>query len=98
MSNKCPNRCDRAFKRPTNVLKALENRAINIRKLLQQREKALGPKASRDMDDVLKLAATIEAVASRAVNLQAADALDSVELLEVMMEVLKQKLNCILVS
>jgi len=98
MSKERSNRCDRAFNRPANVLKALEKRAINIRTLLQQTEKALDQKASRDMDDALKLAVTIEAVASSSVNLQAADALNSVELLEVLIEVLEQKLNCILTS
>lgn len=87
-----------AFRKPTNVLKAILSRAVNIRKLLKKNEKTFGKKAWRNMDDALKLAATIEALASHAVNSQAADAIVMVELIELMLEELDHKLTRILAS
>lgn len=97
MSDKCTNsnRCQ-AINRPKNVLKALEKRAISIRKLLQNMEKPFDQRAWREMNDAVRLAAIIEAIASRAVNLPAADANNSVELLEVVIEQLDEKLTRIL--
>ena len=87
-----------AFRKPTNVLKAIQSKAINIRKLLKKNEKTFGKKAWGNMDDAVKLANTIEALASHAANLQAADAIVMVELLELMLEELDHKLTCILAS
>jgi hypothetical protein len=82
--------------RPSNVLKAIEIKAINIRKLLQSMEKTIGQRVWKEKDDAVKLAATIEAVASRALNLPAAEAIDSVDLLELVLEELDRKLTRIL--
>ena len=89
---------NQAFRKPTNVLNAIKLKAINIRKLLKKNEKTFGKKAWRNMDDALKLAVTIEAIASHAVNLQAADAISMVGLLELMLDELDHKLACILAS
>jgi hypothetical protein len=95
-----PKRSNRiqAFRKPTNVLKAIQLKAINIRKLLKKNEKAFGKKAWRNMDDALELAASIEVLASRAINSEAADAIVMVELLELMLSDLDHKLTCILTS
>lgn len=87
-----------AFRKPANVLKAIQSKAVNIRKLLKKNENTFGKKAWGNMDDAVKLANTIEALASNAANLQAADAIVMVELLELMLEQLDHKLTCILAS
>ncbi len=87
-----------AFLKPTNVIKAIESKAIHIRKLLKKNEKAFGKKAWGNIDDAVKLARTIEVIASHTANLQAADAIIMVELLELMLEKLEHKLTCILAS
>ena len=84
--------------RPSNVLRAIEYKAINIRKLLRNMEKTIGQRVWKEKDDAVKLAVMIEAVASRALNLPAADAIDSVDLLELMLEELDRKLTRILAS
>jgi hypothetical protein len=84
--------------RPSNVLKAIERRAVNIRKLLRSTQKPSDQRVWKEKDNAVKLAVTIEAVASQAVNLPAADATDSVDLLEIMLEELDQKLTRILAS
>jgi len=86
-----------AFRKPTNILKAIQSKAINIRKLLKN-EKTFGKKAWRNIDDALKLTSTIEALASRAVNSQAADSTIMVELLELMLDELDHQLARILIS
>jgi hypothetical protein len=86
-----------AFARPKNVLDAILLQAVNIRKLLL-REKSFGRRAWREFDDAVRLAESIEALASKAVNFSAADAIDSVELLELMLDELDKKLTCILAS
>lgn len=90
--------CVQPFARPTNALKAMECTAISIRKLLRKMEKTSGRRAWRELDDAVRLAVTIEAIASRAVNLPAADATDSVGVLELMLEELDQRLTRILAS
>lgn len=82
-----------AFNRPTNVLQAIEKCARDIRKLLAARRKHLDKRAWRDWDDAVRLAATIEAIASRSVDLPAADATSSVELLELMLDQLGKKVS-----
>ena len=84
--------------RPTNVLRAIEYKAINIRKLLHKMKKTFDQRVWRELDDAVRLAVSIEAIASRAVNLPAADATDSVDLLELMLEELNQRLTRILAS
>ena len=96
MSGKNVSNRQQAFLRPTNVLKAIQSKAINIRKLLKKNENTFGKKAWGNMDDALKLAETIEVISSQAVNLQAADAIVMVELLEFMLEELDHKLTRIL--
>jgi hypothetical protein len=95
-----PKRSNRtqAFHKPTNILKAISLRAVNIRKLLKKNERTFGKKAWRNMDDALELAASIEALASHAINSEAADAIVMVELLELMLEELYHKLTRILAS
>jgi|GEM_PF-6714593 len=84
--------CGQVHKRPSTVLKLIETRAINIRKLLRQKENAIDQRAWGELDDAIRLATTIEAIASKAVNLSAADAINFVELLEIMLEQLNQNL------
>jgi len=86
------NRCQ-AFTRPTNALKAIENIARDIRKLLAGKREHLDQRAWRDWGDAAELAATIEAIASRSVDLPAADATSSVELLELMLDQLDKKVS-----
>jgi hypothetical protein len=59
--------------RPSNVLKAIENKAVDIRKLLADVKKPLDQRAWKERGDAMRLAATIEAVASRGADLHAAD-------------------------
>ncbi len=87
-----------AFVKPANVLMAIEVKAISIRKLLRQTKRTFGQRAWREMDDAIKLAVNIEALASKAVNLSAADATNSVGLLELMLEELSKKLDRIFAS
>lgn len=82
--------------RPSDVLKAIESKALNIRKLLQKMQKPIDQRVWKEKDDAVKLAATIEAVASSAINLPAEDAIDSVDFLELMLEELNRKLTRIL--
>ena len=84
--------------RPTNVLRAIECKAVNIRKLLHKMEKTFDQRVWRELDDAVRLAVNIEAIASRAVNLPAADATDAVDLLELMLEELDERLTRILAS
>jgi len=84
--------------RPSNVLRAIETKAIHIRKLLSNREKSIDQRVWKEKDDAIRLAATIEAVASRAFDLPAADATDSVDFLELMLEELDRRLTRILAS
>lgn len=97
MSNKKFNH-GQVFSRPTNVLKSVEKQAINIRKLLLKMENAIDQRAWGELDDAVKLAVTIEAIASRASNLPAEEAINSVELLEILFEQLNKKLTCLLAS
>jgi hypothetical protein len=87
-----------AFNRPKNALKAVEECARGIRKLLAARQKPLDERAWGDWDDAVRLAVTIEAIASRAVDLSAADAAASVELVELMLDELGKKVSRILAS
>lgn len=97
MPEKCSNSNRvQAFGKPSNVLKAIETKAINIRKLLQKMKKPLGQGALREMNDAVRLSRSIEAIALHAQNLTAADAIVSVELLELMLEELDKKLTRIL--
>jgi len=61
-------------------------------------EKTFDQRVWRELDDAVRLAVNIEAIASRAVNLPAADATDAVDLLELMLEELDQRLTRILAS
>jgi len=93
-----PSNRSQAFDRPTNALKAIERCARDIRKLLAARRKHLDQRAWRDWDDAVRLATTIEAVASRSVDLPAAHATSSVELLELMLDQLDEKVSRVFVS
>jgi len=84
--------------RPTNALKAIEKCARDIRKLLAGRQKSLDRRAWRDWGDAERLARTIEAIASRSVDLSAADATSSVELLELMLDQLDKKVSRLFAS
>ena len=97
MSSKKCNR-GQVFSRPTNVLKSVEKQAINIRKLLRKMEKVIDQRAWGELGDAVKLAVTIEAIASRASNLPAEEAINSVELLEILFEQLDKKLARLLAS
>jgi hypothetical protein len=61
-------------------------------------QKPVDQRVWKEKDDAVKLAEMIEAVASSALNLRAADATDSVDLLELMLEELDRKLTRILAS
>lgn len=98
MSENTNSNCKRAFAKPRDVLYAIENEARNNRKLLRKREKSLDKRAWRETGDAIKLARTIEAIARRAANLSAADATTSVELLELMLVLLSEKMALILAS
>ena len=52
--------------RPSNVLRAIQKKAINIRKLLHDMENTIGQRIWEEKDDAVKLAVAIEAIASRA--------------------------------
>ena len=84
-----------AFGKPTNALKAIAESARGIRKLLVRTEKSLDQGAWRDVDDAVKLAVTIEAIASHAVDLPAADATSKVGVLELMLEQLDKKIRAL---
>lgn len=84
--------------KPSNVLKAMQKKAINIRKLLRSMQEPFDQRVWKEKDDVVKLAVMIEAIASQALNLPAADAIDSVDLLDLMLEELDRKLTRILAS
>ena len=77
------------FSKPTNVLLAIAARARSIRKLLRSMGKQGDPKAWVLLRDVVRSAVTIEAVASRAVNLAAGDATAAVEVLELLLDQLE---------
>ena len=97
MSNKKSNHVQ-AFLKPTNVFKSVEKQAVSIRKLLRKKENAIGQRAWSELDDAVKLAVTIEAIASHASNLSAEEAIYSVELLEVLFEQLDKMLTRLLAS
>ena len=86
------------FSRPTNVLKSAEKQAISIRKLLLKKGEAIGQRAWGELDDAVKLAVTIEAIASKASNLPAEEANNSVELLELLFVQLDEMLTRLLAS
>ncbi len=88
----------RQTSRPSNVLRAIEIKAINIRKLLRNMEKPIDQRVWKEKDDAIRLAVTIEAVASRAFNLPAADAGVIVDFLELVLDGLDRKLTRILAS
>lgn len=87
-----------SLRRPTDVLILIEKRAVSIRKVLRSMESCSGQEAWKGMDDAVKLAEHIEAIASHARSLSAADASDAVELLELLQEQLQRTLHCILAS
>ncbi len=93
-----PTNRNRAINKPANVLKATESQAASIRKLLRRTKRSLDKRAWGDLDDAVRLAAMIEALASQAAHLPAADATSSAELLEIMVEQLSKKVSCILAS
>lgn len=81
----------------TNVLKAISDSANHIRKRLL----VLKSKGQRDwtgLDDAIKLAALIENISQKAINLSAEDANSSIDLLEIMFEQLNQNVSRILTS
>ena len=88
---------DRAFKKPKNTLWSIELRALSIRKLLLKL-KLVDTKARREIDDAVKLAIIIERISSQAVSLSAADATACVDLLEILLIELGDKLDCIFTS
>ncbi|MGA2093013.1 MAG: hypothetical protein ABSH16_06350 [Sedimentisphaerales bacterium] len=91
------NRRDRAFKKPKNTLRSIELMALSIRKLLLKL-KPVDTKARREIDDAVKLAIYIERIASQAVGLAAANANACVDLLEILLLELGDKLDCIFTS
>lgn len=97
MSNKKSNH-GQVFLKPTNVFKSVEKQAVSIRKLLRKKENAIDQRAWGEVDDAVKLAVTIEAIASRASNLPAEEAIDSVELLEILFEQLNKMLVRLIAS
>ena len=84
--------------RPSNVLRAIQKKAINIRKLLHDMENTIGQRIWEEKDDAVKLAVAIEAIASRAQNLPAEEAINSIDLLELLLDELDRKLTRILAS
>lgn len=88
--------CVSSFK-ATDVLRAIEDSANNIRKILLEL-KADSQRAWSGLDDAVVLAASIEQIASKSVNMPAADANASVELLEIIFEQFNQKVSRILAS
>lgn len=80
-----------AFGRPANILQVLENKALNIRKLLLQNEKYVPLESRGIFDDALKLSRTIENICSRNKNLSAANANTALDLVEIFFDQLEQK-------
>jgi hypothetical protein len=96
--SKCnSNRSDRAFRKPKNTLRSITLKALSIRKLLLQL-KPVDTKARREIDDAVKLAILIERISSQAVGLSAADATACVDLLEIFLIELGDKLDCVFTS
>lgn len=78
-----------AFDRPSNVLIAIADEARSIRKLLRSAGKRGDQEAWRHLHDAVRLAQSIEALASHAAGLTAEDAIASLDMLEMMLEQLE---------
>ena len=89
---------DPSPKRTANMLLALEDRAVRLRKLLLSQEKQIAPEHRRAKDDAVKLARTIEQIARHAGQLSAEDASAAVDVVEVMVDDLVRQVRRICAS
>ena len=96
MKRKKPSNQSLGFENPSSVLSAIADSAVSTRKLLLQAGKQADREAWRVSRDAVRLARTIEAIASRAADLPAEDASAMVELLGVLSSQLGAKADRIL--
>lgn len=80
------------------TLRAVETSANRTRKLLRDIESWSGATRSGNMDDVLKLADMVERLARHGQRLDAEEAIDLAERLELLLEVLGAEVDAILAS
>ena len=84
------------FEKPSSAISAIAESAVRTRKLLLKLGKQADREAWRVLRDAVRLARTIEAIASRAADLPAADATAMVELLDVLSSQLTAKAGFVL--
>ncbi len=85
-------------RRPCELLRDAEKRAVSIRKLLKRLEQGQGRRVRGVMDDAAKLAATIERLARWAQSCSAEDAAEIEFRVEVLTSLLEVEIDRILAS
>ena len=84
--------------RPREFLRHAETLAANIRKLLTKCQASGPPRYPASKDDALHLARLIEAIASKGRRGSVADAIETAERVELLIDLLKAEVDDILAS
>ncbi len=87
------------FSRPSEFLRSVETRAIRIRKLLASSNEARkAQRTSGSMDDAVQLADLIERLSRYGQTIAAADAIAVADYVDLLVDILKAKVDALLTS